>query len=256
MRTLARVGQRRFVTRHAQHGGRNADTNARLVHHVKHAMQALASGAHQVANGARRALRLEAPFTKVQECVGSAAPATFVVQAGKRHVVALARQFAVSAYHLLGHDEERNAASARHQLPIGPRDLGQHQMHDVFCQLVVTHRDPHLVAAQAIARAERVVLEMLAVGCGTGHHIRQARPGLRLAQAHGARPLTGKFARSKHLLLPLRAMHHQQVCVARGEQTRADADAGLGEKRIARRFNRVGQLHAAHGIVLRRTQHA
>jgi hypothetical protein len=70
-----------------------------------------------------------------------------VVQPGQRHVVALAGQLPVGVDQLLGHDEQRNAARARHQLAVRARDLGQHQVDDVLGQLVLAGGDPHLVAA-------------------------------------------------------------------------------------------------------------
>ena len=51
-------------------------------------------------------------------------------------------------------------------------------------------------------------------------------------------------------------MHHQQIGIAAGEHARADADRCHGKKGVGRCFNRVGQLHATHFIVLRCAQHA
>jgi hypothetical protein len=76
--------------------------------------------------------------TKVQQRVGGAAPATFVVQPCERHVVALSRQLAFSVHHLFGHDEKRDAFHTGHQLAVRVGDLGKHQMNDVLTQLVLT----------------------------------------------------------------------------------------------------------------------
>ena len=51
-------------------------------------------------------------------------------------------------------------------------------------------------------------------------------------------------------------MHHQQVGVACGEHSCANADRGTGEKSVGCGLHRVGQLHATHVVVLRRTEHA
>jgi hypothetical protein len=63
-----------------------------------------------------------------------------VVQAGQRHVVAFAGQLRLLVDQVLGHDEQRDAPRARHQLAVRPRDLGQHQVHDVFGDLVFAGR--------------------------------------------------------------------------------------------------------------------
>ena len=53
-----------------------------------------------------------------------------------------------------------------------------------------------------------------------------------------------------------RPVHHEQIGIAGGEHARADTDRGAGEKCVGRRLNGVGQLHAAHLVILRGTQHA
>ena len=51
-------------------------------------------------------------------------------------------------------------------------------------------------------------------------------------------------------------MFHQQIGVAHRQQPRANADRRAGKKRVGCRFYRIGQLHAANFIVLRRAEHA
>src|SRR6218665_1092190 len=46
-------------------------------------------------------------------------------------------------------------------------------------------RDPHLVALDAIARAQRVAGKVRAIGHGPGRHIAERGACLRLGQAHG-----------------------------------------------------------------------
>ena len=155
---LAGVVERGLVAGDAEHGGAEADADARLVHHVEHAGEALARPADEVADGARRAAHRELPLAQVEQRVGGAAVAELVVEAGQRHVVPLAGEAAVGADQPLRHDEQRDAARAGRQPAVGAGDLRQHQVDDVLGQLVLAGGDPHLVAAQAVARAERIVL--------------------------------------------------------------------------------------------------
>ena len=188
LRPVARVVQRGVVAGQAEHGGGDADTNARLVHHVKHAAQSLARLPYQVANrtgaSGKRAVGVRAQrvlaLTKIEQAVGGAAPTQLVVQAGQRHIVALTGQLPLGIDHFLGNDEQRNAARAGHQLAIGPRNFGQHQVNDVVGQFVVAGRDPHFVALEPVARPQRVGGKVGAIGQGPGEHIAQRRPGLRL----------------------------------------------------------------------------
>ena len=142
------------------------------------------------------------------------------------------------------------------QLAVRPGNLGQHQVDDVLGQLMLAGRDPHLVALEAVARAERIAFEVVAIGHGARGDVRQRRAGLRLGQAHGARPAAGELVEREHLLLQLGAVHHQQVGIAHGEQARAHADRGQCEEGVGRSLDRVGQLHAADLVVLRRAEHA
>ena len=191
---VAGVVERGVVARQPEHGGCNADTNARLVHHVEHALQALAGCAHQIADGTcalavQTALaQRELAFAKIEQRIGGAAPTELVVQACQRHVVALAGEFALGVDHALGNDEQRDAARARHQLALRVGDLGQHQVDDVFGQVVLARRNPHLVALEAVAGTKWIGGIVRTIGHGARGHVRQARARLRLGQAHGARP--------------------------------------------------------------------
>jgi hypothetical protein len=172
------------VTRHAQHGSRHADTDAGLVHHVEHALQSLAGLADEVAHRAGFTFDRVLAFAEIQQRVGGAAPAALVVQARERHVVAFTGQLAFGVHQFLGHDEQRDASDAGDELALGIRDLGQHEVDDVLGQLVFAGRDPHLVALEAVARAERVALKAIAVRQRPRHHVAERRTGLRFAQTH------------------------------------------------------------------------
>ena len=116
--------------------------------------------------------------------------------------------------------------------------------------------DPHLVALEAVARAQGFGLEVGAVGHGAGGDVRQARTCLGLAQAHGAGEAAVELVLGKNFFLQLGAVHHEQIGVAGGQHARANADRSAGKKRIGGGFYAVGQLHAAHLVVLGGAEHA
>ena len=157
----------------------------------------------------------------------------------------------------LRHDEQRDAARAGDEPAVLAGDLRQHQMDDVLGELVLAARDPHLVAAQAVARAERVGLEVLAVGHRAGGHVRQAGAGLRLRQRHRAEPAAGELGGGEHFLLRCGAVRHQQPGVALGQHgVAAERDAGLREERVGGHLDADRQLHAARLVRLRGGEHA
>ena len=140
---------------------------------------------------------------------------------------------------------------------VGAGNLGQHQVDDVLGQLVLAAGDPHLVAAQAVARAERIGLEVVAVGHRARRHVRQAGTRLRLRQRHGAEPASGELGGGEHLALRRRAVRHQQPGVALGQHgVAAERDAGLREERVGRHLDADRQLHAARLVRLRGGEHA
>ena len=106
LRPVFGVVQTGVITGHAQHGGGHANTNAGLIHHVKHVPQTLVRLANKIANSAGFAIDRIFAFTKVQQRIGRAAPAQLVVQARQRHVVAHAREFTLFIDQFFGHDEE------------------------------------------------------------------------------------------------------------------------------------------------------
>ena len=162
------IVQRCVITRQPQHGRSQTDPNAGLVHHVEHALQALARFTHQIANRTRCAAHRVLAFAKIQQGVDRAAPAQFVVQPGQRHIVAFTGQLPLGVHQFFRHDEERNAFGARNGFAIRARDFGQHQVNDVLGQLVVASGDPHLVAFEAIAWPQGVSGVVVAVRRGAG----------------------------------------------------------------------------------------
>ena len=165
------IVQRCVITRQAQHGGGQTDPNTGLVHHVEHALQALACLTHQITNRTGRAAHWVLAFAKIQQGVDRAAPAQLVVQPGQRHIVAFTGQLPLGVHQFFRHDEERNAFGARNGFAIRARNFGQYQMDDVLGQLVVAGGNPHLVALEAVAGPQGVVGVVVAVRRGAGGDI-------------------------------------------------------------------------------------
>ena len=89
----------------ALHGRTEANTDARLVHHMKHACQTLVRLANQIADGAGFALRGEFAFAKIEQSIGGAAITHFVIQPGERDIVAFA-QLSIGIDQKFWHDEK------------------------------------------------------------------------------------------------------------------------------------------------------
>ena len=69
----------------------------------------------------------------------------------------------------------------------------------------------------APADLHQILVGGRAVGLGARGDVRERRAGLRLGQAHGARPAASKLVLGEHLLLQFAAMGHQQVGIAGGQ---------------------------------------
>ena len=128
-------------------------------------------------------------------------------------------------------------------LPSGPGIFGQHEMHDVLGEVVLTVADPHLVAEQAKSRPKLVAFGTDSVGNRASQDIGQARTGLRFGQAHRAEPLTVDLIPRKDVLLRRRPALHDQVDVSNREHAAAaQSDTGLGKECIGSEFHDVGKL--------------
>ena len=142
------------------------------------------------------------------------------------------------------------------RLAVGPRNLREDQVDDVLGQLVLAVRDPHLVAAQPVARAERIAFEVGAVRHRARHDVRQARAGLRFRQAHRAVEAAGELVGREDRLLRLGAVHDQQIGVAAGQHAAAaDAEPAFREEAVGRHLHDARQLHAADFVVLGGREH-
>jgi hypothetical protein len=226
LRTLARIVERRQVAPVTQHHGTHADADASLVHHVEHIGKALMRLAHQFTD----ALAL---FAKGKQGRCGAAIAHLVDQAGQGYVVALA-QAAVGIDAELGHDEQRDALDAGR----AAGNLGQHQVHDVFGQFVVTAGNEDLVADDGIGAVH--------VRCGAGRDVRQAGAGLRLGQRHGAEEAPGQQRAEVFCPLHLAAEAMDDIGVGNGEEgIGGGADVGALEQGEGGLRQGDRQLHAA-----------
>ena len=217
---------------------------------MEHALQAFARLAHQIANRTCTATHRVLAFTKIQQGVDRAAPTEFVVQTGQSHIIAFTRELTLCVHQFFGHDEERNAFGTRDGFAVSPGNFGQHQMNDVLAQFMVAGGDPHLVALEPKPGAQGVLQVVCAIGGGAGGHIRQRRPGLWFAQAHGASESTVEFVQGKHFFLQGTAMLHEQIRIAHGEHATADADGGTRKKSIGGRLDGEWQLHATDVMAL------
>src|SRR4029450_5680394 len=165
----------------------------RLVHHVEHDLQTLTGLADAIADGSG-ALAVDtagtaqrnAAFAEIEQRVRYASITELVVEPRERDVVALAGQASVCVDHEARHREERDALGPGNGLASRAGNLREHEVHDVLTQVVLATGNPHLVALEPVARAERIGFEVRAVGHRDGRDVAEARSGLRLAQAHRA----------------------------------------------------------------------
>ena len=237
LQALARVLQRGQIAAVAVHHRAHAHADARLVHHVEHARQALVRPAHEFT----LAVVL---VTKRQHGGRGATPAGLVDQARQRHVVAWP-QAAIGVDAELGHGEQRNALDPGRRA----RDARQHQVHDVLAQLVVAARDEDLAALDAVG----------AIGLrrGAGGQVRQAGAGLRLGQRHGAEETARKQRRQVFGLLRLAAEALDHIGIAqRQAHVRGGGAVGALEQRRAGLCHHHGKLHAALLVILGGRQQA
>ena len=198
LRTLFGIVQRGVVARQTERCRSHADGNARFVHHVEHAFEAFAGFANQVTHCASLAIGFEFALTEIQQGIWRARPTQFVVQACKRHIVALPGHFAMRVDHFFRHDEQGNPSRPRYELAGFIGNFCQHQMNDVFRHIMLAARNPHLVATQAVARTQSVARILQLGAC---RDIRQRRTRLRLRQAHRASPAAIELVGRKHPLL-------------------------------------------------------
>ena len=130
------------------------------------------------------------------------------------HVIALAG-FAVGVGDELGDDEHRDPAGPRR----GVRGLGEYQMDDVLGEVVLAPGDVDLLSGDAVATV--VLLH------GLGRQGADIGSGVRLREAHRARPLTGCELLQVGRLLFIRAVLDQCVDGALGQE-RSEGERHVG----------------------------
>ena len=156
---------------------------ARLVHHGEHGPHPLVQVAQQPAAG----------IVIVHDAGGVAVDAHLVFQRAHRHAVAFP-QAAIRVHQKLGHDEQADPPGSL----AAARCLGQHQMDDVFRQVVIAGRDEDLLPRDQIAA---VVL-----GFGPGAQDAQIGAAMRFGQVHRAGPVATDHPGQIGLLLRLGAV--------------------------------------------------
>ena len=163
------------------------DAKPRLVHHHEHALHALVFLADQPAGGA----------VVVHDAGGIAVNAHLVLDRAAGDAIARSQR-AVGIDQDLRHHEQRHALDAAGCA----LDSRQHQMDDVFRQIVLAGGDENLGAGNLVA----------AIGLLDGLGAQQAQIGaaLRLGEIHGAGPLSRHHLRHEHLFLFGLAMHDQR----------------------------------------------
>ncbi|MNY07087.1 hypothetical protein D3C86_1398730 [compost metagenome] len=148
------------------------DAQAFVVHHGEHRRQAFVRRIDDVTGGA----------VEIHHTGGRGLDAHLVLDRTAGQAVAFTQR-AVGIDHEFRHQEQRNAFGAWRSI----RQSGQHQVNDVFGEVVLTAGDEDLGAADLVA----------AVGLwlGPGADNAQVGTGVWLGQAHGTGPDTGIHVR-------------------------------------------------------------
>ena len=170
------------------------DAEPGLVHHHEHALHALVFLADQPAGGA----------VVIHHAGGIAVNAHLVLDRTAGHAIGRAQR-AVGIDQDFWHHEQRHALDAAGRA----LDPGEHQMNDVFGEIVLAGGNENLGARYLVA----------AVGLLDSLGTQQSEIGaaLRLGEIHGAGPLAGHHLRHEHRLLFGLAVHHQRRGRAHGE---------------------------------------
>ena len=193
-----------------------ADVEAGVVHHGEHVFEAAIGLADQKADRA-------ALFAIGHHRRGAGVDAELVLDRGADDIVALAGR-AVGIDQEFGDHEQRDALDAGR----GVGQARQHEMDDVFGDVVLAPGDENLRAGDAVG---------VAVGNRARAHRRQIGARLRFRQVHGARPFAGGHFGQVERLLGVRAVMRDRRDRAHGEH-------------LAQRERQIGRRpHFQHGRV-------
>ena len=161
LRPVLCVIKRSVITRQPQHGGSGAHTNTRFIHHVEHAAQAFTRFTDQIAHRTCCSAWCVFTFAKIEQGIGGTTPAKFVIQSSQSHVIAFTSQSTLCVDHFFRYDKKRYAPCTCNQFTRSIGDFGQYEMDDVLGQLMVTRRNPHFVAFEAVARTQLIRLPII-----------------------------------------------------------------------------------------------
>ena len=223
LRAVFGVLQRVLVGSQIEGDRTGADRDPRLVHHVKHLAHAVVRCSDEIPHAVARR-------TERQHGVDHAALPELVIDAGDDRVVARAA-FAVFIDEILRHDEKRDAFDPGRSA----RQFREHEVDDIFAQVVLGGRNPHLAAREAIAAVTG--------GHGPGCDVRKRGARLRFRERH--RPEIAAFEHRGHptLLLLVAAEGGQEICGADGqERVRIRAAVRGGKHEAGGGPHRRGQL--------------
>ncbi len=194
LQPLARIGRGVLVGDFGLRQPLHRHAEPRLVHHHEHALHALVFLADQPAGGA----------VVIHHAGGIAVNAHLVLDRAAGDAVARAQRAVGIDQHLRHHEQ-------RHALDAGrcALDARQHQMDDVFGEIVLAGGDEDLGARDLVAAV------------GLLHRLGAQQPeigaALRLGEVHGAGPFAGHHLRHEHLLLFGLAVHQQRRGRAHGQ---------------------------------------
>ena len=197
----------------------HADAEPRLVHHHEHRGKAAILLPDQIAGG----------VVVIHHAGGIAVDAHLVLDRAAGNAVARAQR-AVVVDHDLRHDEQRNALGACGRA----FDARQHQMDDVFGEVLLAAGDEDLGAGDLVA-AVRLFHRL-------GAQQAQIGAALRLGEIHGAGPDTLDHLRQEFLFLFVRAVRedgrdralhqpriHREGEIGRGHEFIDDHRQGAGQ---------------------------
>ena len=123
LRTIARIVERMQITGVAKHYRAQTNCNARFVHHIEHRCQPIVQRADQITDSTGPASWVMFALTEIQQAIGGAAIAHFVIQAGQNDIISLAKS-AIVFDQKLRHDKQRYAFHTRYQLAIRAGHFG------------------------------------------------------------------------------------------------------------------------------------
>ncbi len=204
LQTIFGVSQRALVGRFTVTQTLHAGTQASMVHHGEHAVQALVDITDQKAGG----------IVKVHHAGRGSLDTHLVLDGATDQAVALA-YFTVRIRQELGHDEQGDTLGASRRVG----QLGQYQVNDVFRHVVLTARDEDLGAGHLVGT--------VSLRHSAGFNQTQVGTTVRLGQAHGAGPSAGGQLVQVQLFLLVGAVRSDRRSTTVG-QTRVHAERVVG----------------------------